>query len=694
MMNAIKGKRINPQKLEFVNRELSWLSFNDRVLQEAHDPTVPLIERLRFMGIFSSNLDEFFRVRVASINRLIDINKKDKRILGYSPQKTLKDIKKIVLGQQAKFEKLYKEVLLKELADEKIFILDDKQLNVVRGAFVKEYFKETVLPALVPIMLEKDKPFPFLRDKSIYLFIKLLNKDEPEKHKLGLIEVPTDLISRFLILPDTNNLKFIILLEDVIRYCLDEIFKLFNYNDYESYTIKLTRDAELDFDLNDLHSNIVENLSKSLKQRKKGKPVRFVYDQSMPKDMLLFLKSKLNLFPDNIIPGGRYHNFKDFIKFPDLGNPQLVYPKSIPLKINNLSRATSMFAEISKQDYMVHTPYQSFDYVIQFLREAAIDPKVEDIKISLYRLAKNSRIINVLINAARNGKNVTVILELKARFDEENNIGWNQKLIDEGVKVTYGIRNKKVHSKLCLITRNEKNRLVYYANLSTGNFNEVTSGIYCDHSLFTCDKRITVEVARVFHFLEKGTIRGNYKHLLVAPLNMRRKIEELIEHEISNAKAGIKAGIIIKLNNLVDQDLIHKLAQASTAGVKIKLIIRGICCLIPGVKGFTENIEAISIVDKYLEHTRAFIFEHGGKELTYISSADWMVRNLDMRAEVAFPIYDIDLKQEIKHMLELQWKDNTKARVINKEQNNLYKPIRGNAHRSQLEIYQFLRDKL
>lgn len=678
---------------KYINRELSWLSFNDRVLQEAHDPTVPLVERFRFMGIFSSNLDEFFRVRVASLTRLHAMHKKDKKFIGYNPQKVLKQIKQQVIRQQQKFEYLYNEVLVKALAEEKIFIIGEKQLNVTRGAFVKQYFKDRVLSTLVPVMIEKQKPFPFLKDKSIYLYIKLYNREAPSKYKLALIEVPTDVHSRFLILPETNNLKFIILLEDVIRYCLDEIFSMFNCNEYEAYTIKMTRDAELDLET-DLSASVIDVLSKGLKQRKKGKPVRMLYDNELPPDMLNFLVEKLSLVADNMIPGGRYHNFKDFIGFPNVGGPALEYTKNIPLEIEQLNREHHILNAIAKKDYMIHLPYQSFNYVIRLLRESAIDPKVTSIKITLYRVAQDSRIINALINAARNGKAVTVVFELKARFDEENNINWRQKLVDEGVNVLLGVPEKKVHAKMCLITRREKNKLVRYAHLSTGNYNEKTALLYGDHSFFTADPHITEEMNRLFNYLEKGVVKGSYTQLLVAPAEMRKRIMGYIDHEIRWAKAGKKAGIFIKLNSLVDTELINKLYQASQAGVKIRLIIRGICCLVPGVKGLSENIEAISIVDKFLEHARVFVFENGGKELMYVSSADWMVRNLDNRVEVAFPVRDKEILAEMRTILEMQWRDNTKARVLNAAQSNRYVVAKGENYRAQIDIYNYLKDKI
>ncbi|MFN5705406.1 MAG: polyphosphate kinase 1, partial [bacterium] len=648
---------------------------------------------LRFMGIFSNNLDEFFRVRVASVTRLLKLDKADQKMLGYSPQQVLKQIKQIVLRQQQRFEKLFNEVLIKELEEEKIFIINDTQLNVSRGQFVKDYFNNKVLPSLVPIMIDPSKPFPELKDRSIYLFIKLYNRDKKDKFKYSLIEIPTDIHSRFLVLPETNKLKFVILLDDIIRYCLEDIFKIFNFKDFEAYTIKLTRDAEIDFDFNDLHLNMVDAFSKSVKQRKKGKPIRFVYDQALPREMVNFLKLKLGLQVDNLIPGGRYHNFKDFISFPNLGQTHLEYSKNIPLDHEVFRRSNSILNAIQQDDQMLHFPYQKFDYLIEFLREAAIDPKVQSIKITLYRIAQNSMIANALINAVRNGKKVVVVLELKARFDEENNIYYTQKFLDEGVVVLHSIPEMKIHSKICLVTRKEKNKLVHYANIGTGNYNEKTANIYADHSFFTADKQITSDVQKVFAYLEKGKLPSEFSNLLVAPFNLRSQLIHFIKKEIEHAKKGLKSGIFLKLNSLADEEIIQHLYDASKAGVKIKIIVRGICCLIPGQKNLSENIEVISIIDKFLEHARVYMFENAGNDRIYISSADMMIRNLDMRVEVACPINNTKIKSELKKILDMQWKDNSKARIVNVAQNNIYKKARGSSHRSQFETYQYLKDK-
>ncbi|AFD06823.1 polyphosphate kinase 1 [Solitalea canadensis] len=691
-----KIERMTGKKMPLVNRELSWLAFNDRVLQEACDPTVPLIDRIRFLAIFSNNLDEFFRVRVATIARLTKIKNAERFNMGFNPRKILIEIQEIGKKQQIRFDNIYNDVIMPELAEQKIFIINDKQLNVSRGQFVRNYFQEKLLSTLVPIMLDGLSEFPQLKDESIYLVVQLSNSKGNAKPKRALIEIPTDVHSRFLILPETNSLKYIILLDDVIRYCLDDLFSIFKYDVFQAYSIKLTRDAEMDLD-NDMTLSIVDNISKNLKLRRKGNPVRFVYDSDMPDDLLAYLVRRIGLKPTNLIPGGHYHNFKDFMSFPNVGSKELEYPKTPALPIAGIDIGESMLEIISKKNILVNLPYQSFDYVIHFLREAAIDPKVLSIKITLYRLAQNSRIINALINAARNGKHVLVLLELKARFDEENNIFWTRKLEDEGIKVLYGISQLKVHSKICLVTRKENNKLVHYGNLATGNFNEKTANIYADHSYFTADQAITKDMDNLFYDLEKGILVSTYKSLLVAPLEMRKKIVRLVDKEISNARKGLTSYMILKMNSLNDERMIAKLYEANKAGVKIQLIVRGICCLVPGMKGYSENIEVISIVDKYLEHARVFIFANNGKEQIYLSSADLMNRNLDNRVEVAFPILDRESKHTIREIINIQLADNLKARIVDKQQKNIYKEKQSEDEpnvRSQIATYNFLKSKV
>ncbi|MDB5005889.1 MAG: ppk [Mucilaginibacter sp.] len=677
------------KRVPLINREISWLYFNDRVLQEAADPTVPLIDRIKFLAIFSSNLDEFYRVRVATLSRLSNLNEKAKEILGYNPKKILNQIKNIVVRQERKFNNLYENIIVKQLAEEKIFILNDKQLNVSRGEFVKHYFREKLLATLVPIMLNDSLPLPELRDRAIYFFVKLT---KGKKSRLALIEFP-DTLSRFIVLPETNDLKFIILLDDIIRYSLEDIFFIFEHDSIEAYSIQLTRDAELDLD-KEVSEKFIDSLSKSLLKRRKGKPMRLMYDSEMPLDMLKFLVSKMGLHGESLIPGNRYHNFKNFVSFPNVGRHELEYEKNIPLPVDGLSFGKSLMGMVAKKDYLISTPYQSYDYVIHYLREAAIDPKVLEISIAVYRLAENSRVMHALMNAAKNGKKVTCLVELRARFDEQNNIAWSRRLEEEGVHVLYGIEGYKVHAKICLISRLEKSRVQHYACLSTGNFNEKTAQLYADHTLLTANKNITADLVNIFKALNKSILPKGLKSLIVSPIDSRPAIYKLIDNEIKNAKAGKVAYMILKMNSLADEQLIAKLYQASNAGVKIQMIIRGMCCLIAGVKGYSENIEVISIVDKYLEHSRVHIYCNGGNELIYLTSADFMTRNIDTRVEVGFPVYSEDLKKEIRDIIDLQLMDNTKSREINSHNTNKYhKTSSAIKHRAQIDIYDYLKTK-
>jgi polyphosphate kinase len=682
-----------PKNIPLINREISWLSFNDRVLQEAADKSVPLVERIRFLAIFSSNLDEFYRVRVATLNRLSSLNTKAKELLGFNPRKTLNEIKNIVVQQEHKFNHLYRDVILKELEQQKIFIINEQQLNVSRGLYVKNYFREKVLSTLVPVMIDKNEPFPELKDRAIYFFVRLVQHKSLEKSRLALIEIPTDGSNRFLVLPETNKLKFITLIDDIIRYCLDEIFFIFKYDQIESYSIQLTRDAELNLDKH-VSDKFIEALTKSLNKRSKGRPMRLLYDKDMPLDMVNYLVDKLDLSTDGLIPGNRYHNFKDFISFPNVGDEDLEYLPMPSLPVQGLSIMSSIFAQIAKRDYLINLPYQSFDYIIHFLREAAIDPKVKEISITLYRLAENSRVIHALINAAKNGKKVYCFLELKARFDEQANIYWTNRLEEEGVIVNYGILDYKVHSKICLVKRHERGKDIYYSNLATGNFNEKTAKLYGDHSLFTANPEINSELVKLFEGLHTQTFYKGYKHLIVSPLESRQKLNALINREIKNAKAGMESYIILKMNSLTDEDVIAKLYEANNAGVSIKLIIRGMCCLVPGVVGFSERIEVISIIDRFLEHARVWIFANSGDEKVYLTSADIMARNLDHRVEVGFPILDQEVKLEILKIIDIQLKDNSKAREINKLNNNRYRKTKNKVPvRAQTDIYHYLKYK-
>lgn len=674
---------------KYVNREISWLSFNGRVLQEAADRSVPLLERLKFLGIFSSNLDEFFRVRVGTLRRMIDANVKGVLLFGRSPKRIFGEVHDIVVDQRQRFDELFAQIH-QELERENIFILNETQLDSEQEAFVNAYFENEVRSTLVPIMLNGADRFPYLKNQVIYLAIHL----EPacEGARYALIEVPTEFLPRFVVLPTRGKGHHVIMLDDVIRHGLIDIFSIFGCESVSAFTIKLTRDAEIDID-DDVRSSLFEKVAKSIKQRDLGQPVRFVYDRKMPLELLDYLLQSAKLTEvENVIDGGRYHNARDFIRFPKVGRSTLCYPDLPPVRHPAIDRRTSLFSIVDRQDILFHYPYHSFNGVIDLLREAAIDPRVKSIKTTIYRAAKDSKVINALRNAVRNGKSVTVMLELQARFDEEANIRWTRKLEEEGARVITSISGLKVHAKLSLITRREGKGVAHYAVIGTGNFNEHTAKQYTDHALVTANKKITREVRNVFEFLENTYKNQTYKHLIVSPADMRKRWHKLIKTETRNAKAGKEAYIYAKLNNLVDKRIIDRLYEASAAGVKIKMIVRGICSLVPGVEKLSENIEVISIIDRYLEHSRLFVFCAGGNEQIFISSADWMVRNLDNRVEVAVPIYDPAIREELKTYLEMQFRDSQRARIISKAGDNLY-AARNGQYRAQTDIYAYLKDK-
>lgn len=673
----------------YIPKEISWLSFNERVLQEAENTMTPLVERFKFLGIYSNNLDEFFRVRVATLKRLSQFGSKSKDILGYNPKSTLKKIHEIVLTQNNKFEKIYSS-LIRELDKQNIHFIDEKQLNREQANYIREYFHKEVRTRLMPYLIENSSELPNLTDDAIYFAISL-NKKGVEKKRFALLEIPTDLLPRFILLPEIKNHKYIIYLDDIIRFGLTEIFFIFDFDEISAYTIKLTKDAELEI-VDDISESYIDKISRSLQQRKKGSPVRFIYDRNIPADLLKILTRKLKFGPDDvIIPGNRYHNFKDFMNFPYLGRKISYFETLSPIPHRDIPPGKSILSAIKKKDIMLYFPYHSFDYFIDLLREASIDPDVTAIQITLYRLARNSSVINALLNAVRNGKSVTTVVELQARFDEEANILWGNKLLDEGVKVIYGVPGLKVHSKLCLITRVKNDATQRYAALGTGNFNEDTARIYTDHLLLTTNKKITNEVFKAFSFFSVNYKKDNYYHLVLSPFFLRNKILTLIEKEIKNAKAGKKAYIYLKLNNLTDSEIINYLYVASNAGVKIRLIIRGMLSLIPGIKTFSENIKAISIVDRFLEHSRFLIFCNSGNEQVYISSADLMPRNLDHRIEVTCPIFDKIIKCELRGIFDLQWSDNVKARKFDDIQSNTLVPSDKEKVHSQIEVYNFLK---
>jgi polyphosphate kinase len=687
-------------KKNIIPRDISWLSFNARVLQEANDPSVPLKERIRFLGIHSNNQDEFFRVRVATLKRMQLVMKKGVKAamhLEKSPDFILAEIQRIVLQQQNEFGRIWQNIQ-SELAKQKIFFLTEKQLSKEQQAFVEKFYDDEVSPNLIPLMIEDIEEMPYLRDKSIYLGVVMRKKNTAYQQKYALIEIPAKAIGRFVLLPAKSGEKNIILLEDVIRFNLPHIFSFFDYDSFSAHIFKVTKDAELDID-NDISTDIAQRIERGIKKRREGKPVRFVYDKEMDAGLLEYIMRRLNLTrKDNLIPGGRIHNFRHFMDFPDvIENPA---PRKGSFIHPALDDGHRMADVLMKQDVLLSFPYHSFTSLIHLLREAAMDSDVHTIKLTAYRLASNSKIINALINAVRNGKKVTVVLELKARFDEEANLEWKKILEQEGVKVITGFPNMKIHAKVCLIKKKVGNRNFQYGFISTGNLNEKTARIYGDHCLLTSNRLIMADVNRIFNYLEKpdpamAPLR-QCKTLLVCPVGMRKNIQSYINKEILHARQGKPASIIIKVNSMSDELLINHLYKACQAGVSVKMIVRGIYCAIfenlkprPVIKPY-----AISIVDEYLEHARILAFHNNGDPKVFISSADFMVRNLDHRVEAAAPIFDATGKQELLDILDIQLSDNVKARLLHKNLDNAYvKPNGKKKIKSQVETYKYLAAK-
>ena len=674
----------------YVEKELSWLSFNERVLQEAADKSVPLIERIRFLGIFSNNLDEFYKVRFADVKRRILINQErggndnSKHLLTKMQTKALK--------LNERFDELYSE-LIRDMARRRIFLVNEAQLTEPQQTWIRQYFHKHVIPHITPLLLRDDiDVLQFLKDEYAYIAVQLENRDG---NQYALIEIPTDHLPRFVRLPEEKGKrrKTIILLDNIIRYCLDELFSgFFEYDGLRGYAMKMTRDAEYDLSREVEHS-LLEQMSEGVSQRLTAMPVRFVYEREMPQNMLEFLCTKLKISNyDSLIPGGRYHNFKDFINFPNVGRDYLENKPLPPLHCIDFDGFANKFEAIKAKDILLHYPYHTFEHISELVRQASFDPRVLSIKINIYRVAKESRLMNSLVDAVHNGKNVTVVVELQARFDEEANIEWSKVLTEAGVQVIFGVPGLKIHAKLLLITRKEQGELVHYAHIGTGNFHEKNARIYTDFSLLTANSSICNEVRNVFGYIENPYRPVKFKHLIVSPRNSRQQLNRMIDNEISNAKQGKRASLTLKINNLVDKNLINRLYNASTSGVKIKMIIRGMCSLVPGVAGISENISVISIVDRFLEHPRVIIAHNNGDEKVYISSADWMTRNIDHRVEVATPIYDPRVKKRIIDIINIHFIDTVKARIIDKEMSNSY-VSRGNKKkvRSQIAIYDYLK---
>lgn len=682
-------------KRKILPRDISWLSFNGRVLQEAADPSVPLRERIRFLSIFSNNLDEFFRVRVAALKRMMQIESKGKMHLEENVEQILEEIQMTVLTQQSEFNRIW-DGIIEELKKQKIFIANEKELNDEQKKFVEKFYEEEVSSNVIPLMVESIPEFPYLRDKSIYLGVVMWQQESALKRKYAVIEIPTRAVSRFTLLPSPDDEHHIILLEDIIRYNLPEIFSYFGYTQYQSHVFKVTRDAEMDID-NDISTTLIQKIEKGLKNRRKGKPVRFIYDKEMEPGLLEYLIRRLNLTKrDNLIPGGRIHNFRQFMDFPkhiftreDKRRKPFMHPLLVEQRVTDV---------VMKRDIMLHFPYHSFNPVIDLLREAAIDPDVTTIKITCYRLATQSKIVNALINAVRNGKQVTVMLELRARFDEEANLAWKVRLEDEGVKVLIGIPNMKVHSKICLIRKRVADRIIHYGFVSTGNLNESTAKVYADHCLLTSNRDIMLDISRMFNYIEHYKTGTHFlkacNTIIPSPEFLRKEILKLIQTEIKNARRGLEASIIAKMNSLSDEEIIEALYEAAKSGVEIKLIVRGVFCMFSENSKFIKPVTAISIVDEYLEHARVWIFHNGGNEKIFISSADWMVRNLDHRVEASCPIFDDGIRKELKDILNIQLSDNVKARWLDNNLSNDY--VRNGEDKqikSQIETYYYLYNK-
>lgn len=683
-------------KRKFIARDISWLSFNARVLQEAADPTVPLRERIRFLGIFSNNLDEFFRVRVATLKRMIQFGHKANMHLENNPQQIIDEIQMTVLNQQGEFHRIWEEVKTR-LIEQKIFLPTEKELNREQQEFVRNYFEEEVSSEVIPLMIENIPEFPTLRDKSIYLGVVMWKKESALKRKYALIEIPSRTMGRFCILPSPRpDESHIILLEDIIRFNLPEIFSYFGYDQYQSHIFKVTRDAEIDID-EDVSTSIIQKIEKGIKNRRKGKPVRFVYDREMDPGLLEYLVRRLNLSrKDNLIPGGRIHNFRHFMDFPDqVFREKRNRKKPFDHPLLTERRVSDVIME---KDIMLQLPFHSFLPVIDLLREAAFDPDVTTIKITCYRLAPQSKVINALINAVRNGKEVVVMLELRARFEEEANLEWRKRLEEEGAKVLVEIPDVKVHSKICVIKkRTNDNSTLLYGFVSTGNLSERTAKIYGDHCLLTSNQKIMADVNRMFSYLEQPKTGFNFlkdcKYIIPSPFFIKREMISLIEEEIKQARKRKPAAITLKMNSLSDEDMIQKLYEAARAGVQIRLIVRGIFCMLSEHKKFEKPVRAISIIDEYLEHARVWVFHNKGQEKVYISSADWMRRNLEHRVEATCPVWNEEIKQELKDILDIQLQDNVKARWLDNELSNEYVRTTKKKIRSQVETYNYLYKK-
>lgn len=670
----------------YIERDISWMYFNQRILLEAARPEVPLLERMTFLGIYSNNLDEFFRVRIATLNRIVEFGNKNIRTEKETAARTLKQISKLHNRYHEEFEHTF-TALTEELKGQNIHLIKETELSNGQEEFITSLYRNRLNGSTNPLFLTNDRKLDDQTDENIYLAIRLNRTSAQGKagfKDFAVIELPVTEFGRFIRLPDADGKTYLMFLDDVIRYCLPLIFVGMNYTHYEAYTFKFTKDAEMEID-SDLRSGVMQRISKGVKSRKRGEPLRFVYDGQMPKDLLRRLTARLSVDKnDTRIAGGRYHNFKDLMSFPDCGRTDLKYPAWPPVFKPELNGAESILTLIRQKDRSLHFPYHSFDTYIRVLREAALCKEVRSIKTTLYRLARNSKVIKALICAAHNGKKVTVVIELLARFDEASNINWSKQMQDVGIRVVFGVEGLKIHSKITHISTPHGDM----ACISTGNFHEGNAQMYTDYMLMTAHRPIVREIGAVFDFIEKPYAPISFKELLISPNDMRKRLIALISREIKNKQQGKEAYMLCKVNHITDPALVQKLYEASTAGVKIDLVVRGNCSLVTGVPGVSENIRMNGIIDRYLEHSRIFIFANGGDERYYIGSADWMPRNLDNRIEVLVPVYDQEIRADLKQIVAYGLRDTAKGRIVDGSgENRPWQTVETVPFRSQEELY-------
>ena len=670
-------------KKAYVERDVSWMYFNHRILQEAEKEFVPLLERLSFLGIYSNNLDEFFRVRVASLNRMLE------RKLDKDTEQQIKKSLKTINKLNESYSKEYTEAVdrvFEELETHKIRLVTEASLNDEQKDFLSQFFYDKLNGSVNPIWLSEIEDLTVLEDNRIYLIVEKCEKKDNKK-KYAIVKVPDRIYGRWVKIPSSDGFDNIMYLDDVIRYCLPLVFLGFKESTYRAYSFKFTKDAEMEMD-NDADFGTMEKIALGVNSRKKGEAVRVIYDHEMPREMQRKLRDRLNTKElDASLAGGRYQNHKDLMSFPDCGRNDLKYDKWTPIMKPEFVSNESILDQIRQKDRFIHVPYHSFNGYIRVLREAAIKPEVKAIKTTLYRLAKDSKVVKALITAARNGKKVTAVVELLARFDEESNIKWSKRMQEEGVNVIFGVEGLKIHSKLLYIESKKGN----IACIGTGNFHEGNAKIYTDYLMMTARPKIVNEVAKVFDFIDRPFSPFRFNELLVSPNSMKSRILRMLDTEIRNASEGKEAWVKIKINHITDTDMVTKLYQASKAGVKIDIVIRGNCSLVPGIKGLSENIRCVGIIDRYLEHSRILIFANGGKPRYFLGSADWMPRNLLNRIEVLTPVYDEELQADLMRTISYGMRDSTNGRLIDGKGTDDF--VNGEPFRSQEELYKELKSK-